>query len=136
MLKESIENDRKNARTPENRGKKMTDNAKYITLTTDNFEAEVINSDMPVVVDFFALWCGPCRVMNPIIENIAAEFAGIVKVGKLNIDDFEDLATQYRVEALPTLLFFKDGKEVDRIGKLVSQKSLAQKIKTLFVTVA
>ena len=91
---------------------------------------------MPVVVDFFALWCGPCRVMSPIIEDIAAEFAGVVKVGKLNIDDFEDLATQYRIEALPTLLFFKDGKEVDRIGKLVSQKSLAQKINTLFVTVA
>ena len=114
----------------------MTENAKYISLTADNFEAEVINSDMPVVVDFFALWCGPCRVMNPIIKDIAAEFAGVVKVGKLNIDDFEDLANQYRIEALPTLLFFKDGKEVDRIGKLVSQKSLAQKIKTLFVTVA
>lgn len=135
-MNKSIKNDRKNTRIQENRGKKMTENAKYISLTADNFEAEVINSDMPVVVDFFALWCGPCRVMNPIIEDIAAEFAGVVKVGKLNIDDFEDLANQYRIEALPTLLFFKDGKEVDRIGKLVSQKSLAQKIKTLFVTVA
>lgn len=136
IVEKSIKKDRKNTRIQENRGKKMTENAKYISLTADNFEAEVINSDMPVVVDFFALWCGPCRVMNPIIEDIAAEFAGVVKVGKLNIDDFEDLANQYRIEALPTLLFFKDGKEVDRIGKLVSQKSLAQKIKTLFVTVA
>ena len=136
IVEKSIKKDRKNTRIQENRGKKMTENAKYISLTADNFEAEVINSDMPVVVDFFALWCGPCRVMKPIIEDIAAEFAGVVKVGKLNIDDFEDLANQYRIEALPTLLFFKDGKEVDRIGKLVSQKSLAQKIKTLFVTVA
>lgn len=114
----------------------MTEDVKYITITENNFEAEVINSDMPVVVDFFAPWCGPCRVMNPIVNDVAEEFAGVVKVGKLNIDDFENLATEYRIEAIPTLLFFKDGQVVDRIAKLISKKSLAEKIETLLATVA
>jgi len=114
----------------------MTEAIKYITITDNNFETEVINSDIPVVVDFFAPWCGPCRVMNPIVKDIAAEFDGVVKVGKLNIDDYEAIATQYRIEAIPTLLFFKDGKEIDRVAKLISQKSLGEKIRTLFATVA
>ncbi|MDJ0723526.1 MAG: thioredoxin [Prochloraceae cyanobacterium] len=114
----------------------MTEAIKCITITDNNFETEVINSDIPVVVDFFAPWCGPCRVMNPIVKDIAAEFDGVVKVGKLNIDDCEAIATQYRIEAIPTLLFFKDGKEIDRVAKLISQKSLGDKIRTLFATVA
>ncbi len=114
----------------------MTDNVKSIIITENNFETEVINSEIPVVVDFFAPWCGPCRVMNPIVNDVAEEFAGVVKVGKLNIDDFENLATEYRIEAIPTLLFFKDGQVVDRIAKLISKKSLAEKIETLLATVA
>ncbi|MDY7022974.1 MAG: thioredoxin [Cyanobacteriota bacterium] len=113
----------------------MSDAAKYITLTDDNFEAEVLKSNIPVVVDFWAPWCGPCRVMNPIIEGIAAEFDGVVKVAKLSVDDYEQLATQYRIEAIPTLLFFNHGEEVYRISSLVDQPVLSSKVKELLIQV-
>lgn len=84
-----------------------------------NFTTEVLESDIPVLVDFWATWCGPCRMIAPIIEEIAEEFSGKVKVGKVNVDEEMELAMQYKVEVIPTLLYFKDGKVVKKsVGAL------------------
>ena len=83
-----------------------------ITLTQENFEDEVINSDIPVLVDFWATWCGPCKMIAPIVEEIAEEYEGKIKVGKVNVDDEGDLASEYRIASIPTLLIFKNGEIV------------------------
>ena len=81
-----------------------------IILTKQNFEAEVLNSDIPVLVDFWASWCGPCMMLAPVIAELAEEYEGKIKVGKVNVDEQSELAMQYRVASIPTLLLFKDGK--------------------------
>lgn len=83
-----------------------------ITLTKNNFEDEVLNSDVPVLVDFWASWCGPCRMISPIIEEIAAEENGI-KVGKVNVDDEPELASTYNIMSIPTIMVFKNGEVVN-----------------------
>ncbi len=88
-----------------------------ITLTESNWNEEVINSDVPVLVDFWAPWCGPCRIIAPIIEEIAEEFGDKIKVGKLNTDENPNIAMQYGIRAIPTVILFKNGEVVDtRIG--------------------
>ena len=84
-----------------------------ITITKENFEEEVIKSDKPVLLDFWAAWCGPCRMVSPIVEQIAEERADI-KVGKINVDEQTELATAFRVMSIPTLVAVKDGKSRDR----------------------
>lgn len=84
-----------------------------ITLTKENFEAEVIHSNTPVLVDFWAEWCGPCRMIAPTIEEIANEYDGKVKVGKINVDKESDLAIRYHIDAIPALLIFKNGSVVE-----------------------
>ncbi len=84
-----------------------------IQLTSDNFEAEVLNSDKPVLVDFYADWCGPCKMMAPVVDQIAEENNDI-KVGKINVDDEQDLAAKYGVMSIPTIGFFKGGDIVDK----------------------
>ena len=84
-----------------------------ITLTKENFETEVIHSEIPVLVDFWAEWCGPCRMIAPTVEEIANEYCGKVKVGKINVDKESDLAIRYRIDAIPALLIFKNGQVVE-----------------------
>ena len=84
-----------------------------VKITTTNFEQEVLQSQIPVLLDFWADWCGPCRMAAPIIDEIAAETAGKVKVGKVNVDEAPELAQRYQISAIPTLLLFRDGEPVD-----------------------
>ncbi|HEY9627128.1 MAG TPA: thioredoxin [Coleofasciculaceae cyanobacterium] len=102
--------------------------ASVITLTDDSFQQEVLASTQPVLVDFWAPWCGPCRLIAPIVESLAADFADRVKVAKLNTDQFDRVATQYQIHAIPTLLIFRDGQVVDEIVGVLPQKELADKL--------
>ncbi len=88
-----------------------------VVLTESNWNEEVVNSNVPVLVDFWAPWCGPCRIIAPIIEELASEFEGQIKVGKLNTDENPNIAMQYGIRAIPTVMLFKNGEVVDtRIG--------------------
>jgi len=86
-----------------------------ITFTNENFENEVLKSDKLVVVDFWAQWCGPCRSLAPIIDEIADDYNGKVKVGKINVDEQGELTAKYRIMSIPTLMFFKDGQVVEKM---------------------
>ncbi len=97
-------------------------------FTTSNFQEEVLNSDKPVLVDFWAEWCGPCKMIGPLIEELATEYDGKAVIGKLNVDENPDVAGTYGIRSIPTLLVFKGGEIVDRIVGAVPKNSIAQKI--------
>jgi len=88
---------------------------KVVTLTKDNFEEEVIKSGIPVLVDFWAQWCGPCRAIAPVIDELANDFEGKIKVGKVNVDDEGELAAKYRIMSIPTVMLFRDGQMVEKV---------------------
>ena len=99
-----------------------------IEFTDANFEHEVIASQSPVLVDFWAEWCGPCRAITPIVEEIAGQYAGRLKVGQVDVDDAAGTATRFGIRSIPSLLFFKDGKVVDTIIGAVPKGEILRKL--------
>ena len=101
---------------------------KPIELTDSNFQAEVIKADTPVLIDFWAEWCGPCKIIAPVVEEIAIEYQGKLKVGKVDVDNNQQVAMQFGIRSIPTLLIFKGGKVVDQVVGAVPKKMLVEKI--------
>ena len=99
-----------------------------ITLTDANFKQEVLESLTPVLVDFWAEWCGPCKMLAPLLDDIASEYDGKVKVGKLNVDEHQGVASEYGIRAIPTLLLFKNGEVIDQIVGLRSRAEFRAKL--------
>ncbi|MDA2931438.1 thioredoxin [Acidobacteria bacterium AH-259-O06] len=109
----------------------MANETKSITLTVENFQSEVLESTQPVVVDFWASWCGPCHMIAPVIEELAVDFEGRAKVGKLDIDEHASIAMQFAIRSIPTLLFFEDGQVVDQVFGVAPKKVLSDKLNRL-----
>jgi thioredoxin 1 len=109
----------------------MESKMKPIEITDDNFETEVIKSDKPVLIDFWAVWCGPCKMIAPIVEELASEYNGKVKIGKLDVDSNQQTAIKFGVRGIPTLLIFKEGKLKDTIIGAVPKKHLVDKLNSV-----
>jgi thioredoxin 1 len=106
----------------------------YVTHFDDsNFATEVLASKLPVLVDFFADWCGPCKSLSPIVEELARDFAGRVKIGKVDVDHAVEVPTRYGIHAVPTLILFKDGKEIEKITGYKPKADLRKRIEAMLV---
>ncbi|HAB50593.1 MAG: thioredoxin [Ignavibacteria bacterium RIFOXYB2_FULL_35_12] len=104
---------------------------KPVTITDANFESEIIKSNIPVLIDFWAAWCGPCKVIAPIVEDLAKEYDGKVKVGKVDVDDNQQTAIKYGIRSIPTLLIIKNGKVNNTIVGAVPKAQIVQKLKAV-----
>ncbi len=107
------------------------ENSAAVTIDEANFDNEVTKSTQPVLVDFWAEWCGPCKMIAPILDEIAKEKAGTIKVAKVNVDNNQSLSMRYNVRAIPTLLFFKGGEVRDQVTGMTSKKDLLSRIEAL-----
>ena len=104
---------------------------KTVEINEENFEEEVLNADVPVVVDFWAPWCGPCKMIAPVLEELAEENEGELKVAKVNVDDNQGLARKYQVSSIPNIVFFDNGEAVDRQVGFTSKEALLEKVDNL-----
>ena len=105
---------------------------KIVALSQTNFPEEVLQSSTPVLVDFWAEWCGPCKMIAPVLDELAEEYDGRIKIGKVNIDEQQDIATQYGIRAIPTVILFKDGKSVfDRDNWDITAEAMAEGMGTI-----
>jgi len=107
------------------------ENSETITLNESNFDRELTQDDKPMIVDFWAEWCGPCKMIAPMLDEIAREKAGAVKVAKVNVDDNQSLSFKYNIRAIPALLFFKNGQLRDQIVGVTSKKDLLSRLEAL-----
>jgi thioredoxin 1 len=107
------------------------ENSATIDLNESNFENEVTKSDKPVIVDFWAEWCGPCKLIAPLLDEIAKEKSGSVKVAKVNVDQNQSLSSKYNIRAIPSLLFFKNGQLRDQVTGMMSKKDLLGRLAAL-----
>ncbi len=104
-----------------------------LELTKDNFEKEVLYSSTPVIVDFWATWCMPCKMIVPIVKEVAQEYKGKCRIAKLNIDDAMEIATKFNIMNIPTIIFFKDGREFTRVVGVVSKDIIVDKLEEMLV---
>ncbi|MCD6149567.1 thioredoxin [bacterium] len=102
-----------------------------IEFTDQNFEEEVLKSDVPVLVDFWAPWCGPCQMMGPVIEELIKEMGGKAKIGKLNVEDNKDMSSQYGIMSIPAIKIFKDGKVAKEFVGVQNKETLAEELKLI-----
>ncbi len=101
---------------------------KIVHLTDDVFESEIINSDLPAFVDFWAPWCGPCKMVGPMVEELAEQYDGKVKIAKLNVDEHQKTPAHYAVRSIPTFMMFKDGKSIDQMIGAISKEQMEEMI--------
>lgn len=111
-----------------------TSDNSYVTLTNENFQQEVTQSTQPVLVDFWASWCGPCQAMNPMIQELATEYNGQISVGKVNVDEEPTLAAQFGIQSIPTLWVFQNGKVVDTVIGAVPKKVITDTLNTVLAS--
>ena len=109
----------------------MTADRRLVQLSTESFDRDVLESSRPVLVDFWAPWCGPCRTMAPVLEDLAAEFDGHATVAKLNVDEYPEIASRHGIQAIPTLLFFRAGEVVDEVVGVAGRKELRERLSDL-----
>lgn len=104
---------------------------KYVVITENNFEAQVLKSEIPVVIDFWAEWCAPCKLLEPIIDQLADEYEGRIKFGKIDVDSNPSISMNYGIRSIPTLLIFKSGEAVEQLIGAVPKRNITDKINSL-----